>query len=87
MDQDSVHMVAASKVSMLKPENGNAPPVTKIVEGVETTIAPSTAKEKAQRRLELKAKSTVLMGIPNEHQLKFNSIKDAKSLLQDIEKR
>ncbi|GJT25981.1 hypothetical protein Tco_0895918 [Tanacetum coccineum] len=43
--------------------------------------------EKAQRRLELKARSTLLMGIPNEHQLKFNSIKDAKSLLQAIEKR
>ncbi|GJR84739.1 ribonuclease H-like domain-containing protein [Tanacetum coccineum] len=27
------------------------------------------------------------MGIPNEHQLKFNSIKDAKSLLLAIEKR
>ncbi|GKD05117.1 ribonuclease H-like domain-containing protein [Tanacetum coccineum] len=112
MDQDSVHMVATSKVPMLKPgeyelwrmrmeqyiqmidyslweviENGNAPPITKVVEGVETTIAPTTAKEKAQRRLELKARSTLLMGIPNEHQLKFNSIKDAKSLLQAIEKR
>ncbi|GJQ95411.1 hypothetical protein Tco_0006550 [Tanacetum coccineum] len=87
MDQDSAHMVAASKVPMLKPENGNAPPITKVVEGVETIIAPITAKEKAQRRLELKAISTLLMGIPNEHQLKFNSIKDAKSLLQAIEKR
>ncbi|GJY81211.1 retrovirus-related pol polyprotein from transposon TNT 1-94 [Tanacetum coccineum] len=112
MDQDSVHMVAASKVPMLKPgeyelwrmrmeqyiqmidyslweviENGNAPPITKVVEGVETTIAPTTAEEKAQRRLELKARSTLLMGIPNEHQLKFNSIKDAKLLLQAIEKR
>ncbi|GJV69044.1 putative ribonuclease H-like domain-containing protein [Tanacetum coccineum] len=112
MDQDSVHMVAASKVPMLKPgeyelwrmrmeqyiqmidyslweviENGNAPPVTKIVEGVETTISPSNAEEKAQRRLELNAKSTLLMGIPNEHKLKFNSIKDAKSLLQAVEKR
>ncbi|GJY41390.1 retrovirus-related pol polyprotein from transposon TNT 1-94 [Tanacetum coccineum] len=58
-----------------------------VVEGVKTTIAPSTAEEKAQRRLELKARSTLLMGIPNEHQLKFNSIKDAKSLLQAIEKR
>ncbi|GKA40558.1 hypothetical protein Tco_0733151, partial [Tanacetum coccineum] len=89
-DQDSVHMVAASKIPMLKPEveeNGNAPPITKLVEGVETIIAPSTAEEKAQRRLELKARSTLLMGIPNEHQLKFNSIKDAKSLLQAIEKR
>ncbi|GJU71473.1 hypothetical protein Tco_1262878 [Tanacetum coccineum] len=58
MDQDSAHMVAASKVPMLKPEvikNGNAPPITKVVEGVETTIAPTTAEEKAQRGLELKA--------------------------------
>ncbi|GJT47544.1 hypothetical protein Tco_0956259 [Tanacetum coccineum] len=109
MDQDSVHMVAASKVPMLKPgeyelwrmrmeqyiqmidyslweviENGNAPPITKLVEGVETIIAPSTAKEKAQRRLELKARSTLFdVGIPNEHQLMFNSIKDANSEVLD----
>ncbi|GJW06392.1 retrovirus-related pol polyprotein from transposon TNT 1-94 [Tanacetum coccineum] len=89
MDQDSVHMVAASKVPMLKPviENGNAPPITKVVKGVETTIAPTTAEEKAQKKLELKARSTLLMGIPNEHQLKFNSIKDAKSLLKAVKKR
>ncbi|GKB22674.1 hypothetical protein Tco_0862075 [Tanacetum coccineum] len=68
-------------------ENGNVPPVTKLVEGVETTIAPATAKEKAQMRLELKARRTLLMGIPNEHQLKFNSIKDDKSLLQAFDKR
>ncbi|GKC45092.1 hypothetical protein Tco_1062814 [Tanacetum coccineum] len=86
MDQDSTHMVAASKVSMSN-QNCNAPPITKVVEGVETTIAPTTAEEKAQRRLKLKARSTLLMGIPNEHQLKFNSIKDAKSLLQAVEKR
>ncbi|GKE66553.1 hypothetical protein Tco_1520714, partial [Tanacetum coccineum] len=67
MDQDSAHIVATSKASMLKPENGNAPPITKIVEGVETIIALATAKEKTQRRLELKARSTLLMGIPNEH--------------------
>ncbi|GJU47276.1 hypothetical protein Tco_1204542 [Tanacetum coccineum] len=42
-------------------ENGNAPPVTKIIEGVETIIAPSTAKEKAQRRLELKARTNHLL--------------------------
>ncbi|GJU12524.1 ribonuclease H-like domain-containing protein [Tanacetum coccineum] len=86
MDQDSVHMVAASKVPMLKPENGNTAPKTTLVEGVEKVIPPTTTEEKAQRRLELKARSTLLMGIPNEHQLKFNSIKDAKSLLQAIEK-
>ncbi|GJT70821.1 retrovirus-related pol polyprotein from transposon TNT 1-94 [Tanacetum coccineum] len=116
MDQDSTHMVAASKVPMLKLgeyelwrmrmeqyiqmidyslwkviENGNAPPITKVIKGVETTIAPTiaptTAEEKTQRRLELKEISTLLMGISNEHQLKFNSIKDAKSLLQAVEKR
>ncbi|GJW27951.1 putative ribonuclease H-like domain-containing protein [Tanacetum coccineum] len=74
MDQDSEHMVVASKVPMLKP-------------GVETIITPTTAEEKAQRRLELKARSTLLIGIPNEHQLKFNCIKDAKSLLQAVKKR
>ncbi|GJW71705.1 ribonuclease H-like domain-containing protein [Tanacetum coccineum] len=74
MDQYSVHMVAASKVHMLKL-------------GVETIITPTTAEEKAQRRLELKARSTLLMGIPNEHQLKFNYIKDAKSLLPAVKKR
>ncbi|GJT20108.1 hypothetical protein Tco_0878814 [Tanacetum coccineum] len=68
-------------------ENGNAPPITKVVEGVKTTIAPTTAKENEQRRLELKARSTLLMGIPNEYQLKFKSLKDAKSLLQAVEKR
>nr|GEZ31572.1 ribonuclease H-like domain-containing protein [Tanacetum cinerariifolium] len=68
-------------------ENGNKPPVTTVIKGVKTIIYPSIAKEKAQRRLELKAISTLLIEIPNEHQLKFNSIKDAKSLLQAIEKR
>ncbi|GJS23974.1 ribonuclease H-like domain-containing protein [Tanacetum coccineum] len=112
MDQDSVHMMAASKVHMLKLgeyelwrmrmeqyiqmvhyslweviENGNVPPITKLVEGVKTIIAPATVEEKAQRRLELKARSTLLMGIPNEHQLNFNSINDAKSLLHAVEKR
>ncbi|GKC49464.1 hypothetical protein Tco_1072209 [Tanacetum coccineum] len=47
----------------------------------------TTVEEKAQRRLEVKARSTLMMGIPNEHQLKFNSIKDAKLLLEAIEKR
>nr|GEW59370.1 integrase, catalytic region, zinc finger, CCHC-type, peptidase aspartic, catalytic [Tanacetum cinerariifolium] len=68
-------------------ENGNAPPITKVVKGVETTISLVTAKEKAQRRLEWKARSILLMCFPNEHQLKFNSIKDAKSLLKAVEKR
>ncbi|GJX20830.1 putative reverse transcriptase domain-containing protein [Tanacetum coccineum] len=62
-------------------ENGATFRKTKIVEGVMTKMPITTAEEKAQRRLEVKAKSTLMMGIPNEHQLKFNSIKDAKKLL------
>ncbi|GJX75994.1 hypothetical protein Tco_0322805 [Tanacetum coccineum] len=53
----------------------------------ETAIPPITIKEKAQRREELKARSTLLMALPNEHQLKFNTYKDAKSLMQAIENR
>ncbi|GKF02387.1 hypothetical protein Tco_0029310 [Tanacetum coccineum] len=52
MDQDSAHMVAASKVPILKPENGATLPKIKIVEGVMTEMPITTAEEKAQRRLE-----------------------------------
>ncbi|GJT18292.1 hypothetical protein Tco_0876998 [Tanacetum coccineum] len=63
-------------------ENGATLPKTTTVEGVVTVMPITTAEEKAQRRLEVKARSTLMMGIPNEHQLKFNSIKDAKKLLE-----
>ncbi|GJX27208.1 putative ribonuclease H-like domain-containing protein [Tanacetum coccineum] len=77
MDQDSAHMVAASKVPMLK----------LVMEGVENVMPITSAEDKAQRRLEVKARSTLLRGILNEHQLKFNSIKDAKLLLEAVEMR
>nr|GFD27884.1 ribonuclease H-like domain-containing protein [Tanacetum cinerariifolium] len=112
MDQYSAHMVAASKVPMLKPgefeilrmrieqyiqmmdyalweviKNGATLPKTQVVDEVTTVIPITTAKEKAQKRLEVKARSTLMMGISNEHQLKFNSIKDAKQLLEAVKKR
>ncbi|GKB66072.1 retrovirus-related pol polyprotein from transposon TNT 1-94 [Tanacetum coccineum] len=112
MDQNSTHMVAASKVPMLKPgeyeiwrmkieqyiqmidyalweviENGATLPKTKIVKGVMTEMPITSAEEKAQSILEVKARSTLMMGIPNEHQLKFNSIKYDKKLLEAVEKR
>ncbi|GJY12109.1 hypothetical protein Tco_0381418 [Tanacetum coccineum] len=68
-------------------ENGNAPPVTKTVKGVTSVVPPTTVEEKAQRRAEMKARSTLLMALPNEHQLKFNTYKDAKSLMEAIDKR
>ncbi|GJU92817.1 hypothetical protein Tco_1317573 [Tanacetum coccineum] len=36
---------------------------------------------------ELKARSTLLMALPNEHQLKFNSYKNAKTLMQAIKNK
>ncbi|GKE56919.1 hypothetical protein Tco_1496104, partial [Tanacetum coccineum] len=52
-----------------------------------TDMPITSAEDKAQRRLEVKARSTLMIGIPNEHQLKFNSIKDAQKLLEAVEKR
>ncbi|GJY20744.1 hypothetical protein Tco_0393310 [Tanacetum coccineum] len=68
-------------------ENGNASIVTKTINGKETVIPPTSIEEKAQRKAELKARSTLLMALPNEHQLKFNSYKDAKTLMEAIENR
>ncbi|GJY51476.1 hypothetical protein Tco_0442323 [Tanacetum coccineum] len=70
-----------------KLENGNAPIVTKTVDGKETVIPLISVEEKAQRRAVLKARSTLLMALPNEQQLKLNSCKDAKTLMQAIENR
>nr|GEV14167.1 hypothetical protein [Tanacetum cinerariifolium] len=112
MDQDAVHMMAASKMPMLKPgefeiwrmrikhyiqmmdyalwdviENGHTLPKTQVIECIETVMPITSVEDKAQRRLEVKARSTLMMGIPNEHKLKFNSIKDAKQLMEAIKKR
>ncbi|GJX85183.1 retrovirus-related pol polyprotein from transposon TNT 1-94 [Tanacetum coccineum] len=67
-------------------KNGATLPNTTVVEGVEKVMPITSTKDKAQRRLEVKARNTLMMGIPNEHQLKFNSIKDAKKLLEAVEK-
>ncbi|GJW43233.1 hypothetical protein Tco_0072032, partial [Tanacetum coccineum] len=81
MDQDFAHMVAASKVPMLKPgefelwmmrieqyiqmidyalweviENGATLPKTQMVEGVMIVMPITSAEDKAQRRLEVKAR-------------------------------
>nr|GEW98759.1 retrovirus-related Pol polyprotein from transposon TNT 1-94 [Tanacetum cinerariifolium] len=67
--------------------NGDSPPPTRSIEGVETPYPPTTIEEKLARKNELKARGTLLIALPNEHQLKFNSYKTAKSLMEAIEKR
>ncbi|GKF77432.1 hypothetical protein Tco_0229902, partial [Tanacetum coccineum] len=68
-------------------ENGNIAPKTIVMEGVKKVMPPTTGEEKAQKRLEVKARSTLMICIPNEHPLKFNSIKDAKLLMEVVENR
>ncbi|GJS12774.1 ribonuclease H-like domain-containing protein [Tanacetum coccineum] len=82
MDSRSTQTI---KLPILQSKNGNAPIVTKTVDGKETVMPPTSVKEKAQRKAELKARSTLLMALPNEHQLKFDLYKDAKTLMQAIE--
>ncbi|GKA15819.1 putative ribonuclease H-like domain-containing protein, partial [Tanacetum coccineum] len=84
LDQDSAHMVAASKIPMLKP--GDFETWRMRIEQYMQMMDYALWKV-AQRRLEVKARSTLMMAIPNEHQLKFNNIKDAKLLMEAIEKR
>ncbi|GJX07251.1 ribonuclease H-like domain-containing protein [Tanacetum coccineum] len=108
MDQDSTHMMAASKVPMLKPgeyeiwrmrieqyiqmidyalwdviENGATLPNTKIMEGVMTEMLITIAEEKAQRRLEVKARSTLMMGITN----KTYKLLDKKLSQEDVNQK
>nr|GFA32822.1 ribonuclease H-like domain-containing protein [Tanacetum cinerariifolium] len=67
--------------------NGDSPVPTHIFEGVVQLVAPTTAEQKLARKNELKARGTLLMALPDKHQLKFNSHKDAKMLMEAIEKR
>ncbi|GJU34344.1 putative reverse transcriptase domain-containing protein [Tanacetum coccineum] len=67
--------------------NGDSPPPKRTVDGVEQTYPPTTTEEKLARKNELKARGTLLMALPNEHQLKFNTYKCAKTLMEAIEKR
>ncbi|GJU94910.1 ribonuclease H-like domain-containing protein [Tanacetum coccineum] len=62
--------------------NGDAPAVASA--SAEGPIPPKTAEQKLARKNELKAKSTLLLAIPDEHLLKFHGINDAKTLWEEI---
>ncbi|GJR10307.1 hypothetical protein Tco_0792959 [Tanacetum coccineum] len=53
----------------------------------EQEYEPTTVEEKQDRRNEMKARGTLLMVLPIKDQLKFHSKKDAKLLMEAIEKR
>nr|GEY81895.1 hypothetical protein [Tanacetum cinerariifolium] len=67
--------------------NGDSSVPTRVVEGVLQPVAPITAEQKLDRKNALKAPGTLLMALPDKHQLKFNSHKDAKTPMEAIKKR
>ncbi|GKB20512.1 hypothetical protein Tco_0854435 [Tanacetum coccineum] len=79
MDQDLVIRWLASKVPMLKL-------VSLTLEDEMNPSLLQALKKRKQREIDLKARSTLLMGNPNEHQLKLTPSKMPKSWLQAIEK-
>nr|GEX68501.1 ribonuclease H-like domain-containing protein [Tanacetum cinerariifolium] len=67
--------------------NGDSSAPTRVIEGVVQPVAPTTAKQRLAKKNELKARGTLLMALPDKHQLKFNINKDAKTLIEAIKKR
>nr|GEX13527.1 putative ribonuclease H-like domain-containing protein [Tanacetum cinerariifolium] len=67
--------------------NGDSHVPTRIFEGVSQPVTPTTVEQKLARKNELKARGTLLMALPDKHQLKFNSHTDAKTLIEAIEKQ
>ncbi|GKB32113.1 hypothetical protein Tco_0871514 [Tanacetum coccineum] len=67
--------------------NGDAPAIASASASTEGPIPPKTVEQKLARKNELKAKSTLLLAIPDEHLLKFQRIKDAKTLWEAIKAR
>nr|GEV59566.1 hypothetical protein [Tanacetum cinerariifolium] len=67
--------------------NGDSPVPTRIIKGVLQPVAPTTTEQTLARKNELKACGTLLMDLLDKHHLKFNSHKDAKTLMEAIKKR
>nr|GEX84492.1 hypothetical protein [Tanacetum cinerariifolium] len=67
--------------------NGDSPAPTRVIEGVVQAVAPTPTEQRLARKNELKAHGTLLMALPDKHQLKFYIHKDAKTLMEAIKKR
>ncbi|GKC06607.1 hypothetical protein Tco_0998217 [Tanacetum coccineum] len=59
------------------------------VDGTSTSLIPGpvTTEEKVQKKNDVKARSMLLMALPNEHLMTFNQYKDAKTLFAAIQTR
>ncbi|GJX38459.1 putative ribonuclease H-like domain-containing protein [Tanacetum coccineum] len=93
MDLETAQITTTAKLPTLKQENGNSfKPTAKTttnVDGTSTTLIPGpvTTEEKVQKKNDMKARSMLLMALPNEHLMTFNQYKDAKTLFAAIQTR
>ncbi|GJV48496.1 hypothetical protein Tco_1438708 [Tanacetum coccineum] len=91
MDLETAQTNTTAKFPLLKQENGNSfkPATTTNIDGSSTTLIPGpvTVDEKTQKKNDVKARSMLLMALPNEHLLTFNQYKDAKTLFAAIQTR
>ncbi|GJS98276.1 putative ribonuclease H-like domain-containing protein [Tanacetum coccineum] len=87
---ESPQMVSTVKLPILKKVilNGDGPTqLTTDENDVETEVPPKTAQALLERQRERKAKIILLLAIPDEYQLRFHAIKDAKTLWAAIKSR
>ncbi|GKA51043.1 hypothetical protein Tco_0744239 [Tanacetum coccineum] len=93
MDLETAQITTTAKLPTLKQENGNsfkpAAKTTTNADGTSTTLIPGpvTTEENVQKKNDMKARSMLLMALPNEHLMTFNQYKDAKTLFAAIQTR
>ncbi|GJV12322.1 putative ribonuclease H-like domain-containing protein [Tanacetum coccineum] len=92
MEFESTNSGTTAKLPILKLENGDSwvsVPQTTQENGTSVTkmSIPITAEEKTNKKNDVKARSLLLMALPNEHQLTFSQYPDAKSMFAAIETR
>nr|GEX41429.1 ribonuclease H-like domain-containing protein [Tanacetum cinerariifolium] len=87
------HQQMKASISHRIKKNGNSfkpvPRTTANEDGTSTSTIPGpfTTKEKAQKKNDVKARSMLLMALPNEHLLTFSQYKDAETLFEAIQAR
>ncbi|GKB25115.1 putative ribonuclease H-like domain-containing protein [Tanacetum coccineum] len=93
MDLETAQTTTTAKLPILKQENGNSfkltAQTTTNADGTSTTLIPGpvTTEENVQKKNDVKARSMLLMPLPNEHLMTFNQYKDAKTLFAAIQTR
>ncbi|GKA71689.1 hypothetical protein Tco_0777828, partial [Tanacetum coccineum] len=80
-------MLAKARIARTSSNFSAGPCLTTDENGVETKVPPKTAQALLARQRERKAKSILLLAIPDEYQLRFHAIKDAKTLWAAIKSR